>query len=144
MTADGDVGNSRPTLKGSNTPAASPAGKNSRGSGLNAVYATTKAEENTVGKVSGTYKGERFNVNNEFYRGDLNPDALKYGVHTNGYQPKGIDGHGYLHKTGDSIVYDARNLNTIVKKVEETIWRADDGSYWYWNARKNAYVPYKG
>ena len=61
----------------------------------------------------------------------LSGDAKKYGTFSNGYQPKGISGHGTLKKSGDSIVLNGKKQN---------IWRASDGTYWYWNGSKGKYV----
>ena len=84
-------------------------------------------------------------VSTPYYQGDLNPDAKKYGTFGNGYQPKGISGHGKLKKSGDTIV-----VSTEIKygsnkgqkqKLEQTVWKAEDGTLWYWEGRINSYKP---
>ena len=83
-------------------------------------------------------------VNTAYYQGDKNPDASKYGTFSNGYQPKGISGHGTLSKTNKTIEVatevkygaDKGKKQTLVQSV----WRAQDGSTWYWEGRKNKYI----
>lgn len=89
---------------------------------------------------NGTYQNK---VSTPYYQGSLNSDAKKYGTFSNGYQPKGISGHGKLSKTGDTLI-----VNTEIKygankgqkqSLEQTIWKAADGTYWYWEGRENKY-----
>ena len=120
--------------------------KISSGSTSKTTSSSTKTS-NGVAQIDTTY-GTKFNVNTDYYRGDLNPDAKIYGVHSNGYQPKGISGHGLLHKTYDSkgvvdtFVFETKTLSGKSVQVEQYIWRADDGTKWYWEGRKNCYLPY--
>lgn len=82
-------------------------------------------------------------VNTAYYQGEKNPDAKKYGTFANGYQPKGISGHGALTKSGQTI-----EVRTEVKygvdkgkkqTLVQTIWKAADGTLWYWDGRDNEY-----
>lgn len=60
-------------------------------------------------------------------------EAENYGFFSNGYQPKGVKGHGAF--TG------AIGTDNIYGK-EQSIWQAADGTLWYWNGRDNEYVMY--
>lgn len=79
-----------------------------------------------------------------YYRGALNPDAKKYGTFDNNYQPKGITGHGTLSKTSDKYQFTTNTLDGQKKTVNQNIWRAQDGTYWYWDGRYNKYIQLKG
>ena len=82
-------------------------------------------------------------VQTEYYSGEMNADAKIYGTFSNGYQPKGISGHGKLKKTGDTwelktqVIYGpyAGKTQTLVQNV----WKAEDGTLWYWEGRDNEY-----
>lgn len=83
-------------------------------------------------------------VNTQYYQGEINSDAATYGTFSNGYQPKGISGHGELKKSGETVTFD-----TVVqygaeagqtKTVTQNIWVAEDGTKWYWEGRQNRYV----
>lgn len=65
---------------------------------------------------------------------DTTQDAKKYGTFSNGYQPKGISGHGLLSQTGRTAV--AENGNT------QNVWQAEDGTYWFWDGNTRTYVPF--
>ena len=86
-------------------------------------------------------------VNTAYYQGALNSDASKYGTFSNGYQPKGISGHGKLTKSGKTIEVatevkygtDKGKKQTLV----QTIWKAEDGTKWYWEGRQNKYIQIK-
>ena len=82
-------------------------------------------------------------VNTAYYRGSLNSDANKYGTFSNGYQPKGISGHGVLSKTGDSITFKTQTLSGQKQTVTQNIWKAKDGTKWYWDGRYNKYIQVK-
>lgn len=86
---------------------------------------------------------QRMEVKTDYYKGSLNPDAKEYGTFDNGYQPKGISGHGTLSKTGDNIKFTTQTLAGKNKSVKQNIWKASDGTQWYWDGRKNAYVQLK-
>lgn len=94
--------------------------------------------ENAAGKMS-------YAVATDYYRGELNPDAETYGTFKNGYQPKGISGHGTLEKTGETTTIERTVMYGTKKgkKVELTqnIWEAEDGTRWIWDGKNNCYVP---
>lgn len=108
-------------------------GKNSTGRGQSAIYATEDKS------ITGGNKA----VSTAYYQGSKNSDAYKYGTFSNGYQPKGISGHGTLSKSGDTI-----EVNTVVQygvdkgkkqTLVQTVWKAQDGTLWYWEGRDNEY-----
>lgn len=82
-------------------------------------------------------------VNTAYYQGNLNPDANKYGTFANGYQPKGISGHGTLSKTSDTITFKTQTLSGQSQTVTQNIWKAKDGTKWYWEGRQNRYIQIK-
>ena len=79
-------------------------------------------------------------VNTPYYKGALNSDAKKYGTFSNGYQPKGVSGHGSLSKTKDTITFKTQTLAGQSQTVTQTIWKAEDGTKWYWEGRQNKYI----
>lgn len=83
-------------------------------------------------------------VSTSYYQGDLNSDAKTYGTFSNGYQPKGINGHGKVSKSGDTIVVQTEVMYGPDKgkkqKLEQNIWKAEDGTLWYWEGRDNKYI----
>lgn len=87
--------------------------------------------------------GGGYAVNTAYYQGDLNSDANKYGTFSNGYQPKGISGHGTLKKTGDNITFNTNTLSGQKQTVTQNIWKAEDGTKWYWDGRVNKYLQIK-
>jgi hypothetical protein len=86
-------------------------------------------------------------VSTAYYQGAKNSDAAKYGTFANGYQPKGISGHGKLTKTGKteevhtSIQYGDNKGQKVV--VNQNVWKAEDGTKWLWDGINNKYVRYK-
>ena len=93
---------------------------------------------------SGGYElTDSYAVNTAYYQGDLNPDADKYGTFSNGYQPKGISGHGKLSKTGDTITFNTQTLYGQKQTLKQNIWKAKDGTKWYWEGRQNKYIQVK-
>lgn len=54
----------------------------------------------------------------------------KWGYFSNKYQPKGIDGHGALSKSGHTIKVNGKKQN---------VWKAEDGSTWYWDGSVRQY-----
>lgn len=83
-----------------------------------------------------------YEVVTDYWKGDLNPDAEIYGTFSNGYQPKGISGHGTLSKSGDKVTFTTETLAGEEKTVTQEIWVAEDGTYWYWEGRANQYISY--
>ena len=87
--------------------------------------------------------GTSYEVNTAYYQGAKNSDAAKYGTFSNGYQPKGISGHGTLSKTGDSITIKTQTLSGQKQTVIQNVWKASDGTKWYWEGRQNKYIQIK-
>jgi hypothetical protein len=85
------------------------------------------------------------NVSTAYYQGSKNPDAKKYGTFSNHYQPKGISGHGTLSKTGETIEVATQVKYGVDKGKKQTVvqnvWKAEDGTKWYWEGRENKYKP---
>ena len=87
-------------------------------------------------------------VETDFYSGALNKDAKNFGTFGNGYQPKGISGHGKLSaytvkgKT-QYITVTSKTLKGKTVKTTQKIWKAADGTLWYWFGQENKYVRYK-
>ena len=67
-------------------------------------------------------------------------DAEIYGTFSNGYQPKGISGHGAVTKTGGKVVVTNKNGN----KANQNIWQTPDGLLWYWDGQAGKYQRYNG
>lgn len=87
-------------------------------------------------------------VETDFYSGALNKDAKTYGTFGNGYQPKGISGHGKLtaYTVKGKTQYVTVTSKTLKGKTVQTtqkIWKAADGTLWYWFGQENKYVRYK-
>lgn len=82
------------------------------------------------------YKG---NVSTEYYKGELNTDVNEFGAFKNGYQPAGITGHGYVHKTGETVRVETTTLAGQPRTVEQNVWETKDGIKWYWNSKENKY-----
>ena len=91
---------------------------------------------------SGGYS-DSYEVNTAYYQGSKNPDASKYGTFSNGYQPKGISGHGTLSKTKDTLTFKTTTLSGQKQTVTQNIWKAEDGTKWYWEGRQNKYIQVK-
>ncbi len=81
-------------------------------------------------------------VDTDYYKGPLNSDGRIFGTFANGYQPKGISGHGKLTKSGQTYTFNTRTLSGEYKYVTQNVWKAEDGSLWYWDGRQNKYLPY--
>lgn len=64
----------------------------------------------------------------------------QYGYFSNGYQPKGIAGHGAVTKTGGKVVV----TNKHGKKANQNIWKTPDGLLWYWDGQAGQYQRYNG
>ena len=108
-----------------------------------ATKARTETAQSTQSGKTHSGGGRSFQVNTDYYQGALNSDAKKYGTMSNGYQPNGISGHGTLSKTGDTLKFDTQTLDGKNKTVKQNIWKAEDGTLWYWEGRKNAYIQLK-
>lgn len=85
-------------------------------------------------------------VNTPYYQGSLNSDASEYGTFDNGYQPKGITGHGKLSKSKkkngsvEKITIETQTLAGKKQTVTQNVWKAEDGTKWYWEGRQNKYI----
>lgn len=103
------------------------------------------------GGGSGSYSissGSKPAVSTDFYSGSLNKDATTYGTFGNGYQPKGVSGHGKLsaYKKNGKVQYVTVTSKTLKGKTVKTtqkIWKAADGTLWYWYGAENKYKRYK-
>lgn len=111
------------------------AAKNSGGGGGGGSYTVSSGSSNAV--------------ETDFYSGSLNKDAKNYGTFGNGYQPKGISGHGTLsaYKKNGKVQYVTVTSKTLKGKTVKTtqkVWKAADGTLWYWFGQENKYKRYKG
>ena len=97
-----------------------------------------------MAKVTG---GQAYQVASQYYRGDMpaqtQKDADKYGTFSNNYQPKGIEGHGSLSKSGETTTFDTVDLNGNKQKVTQNIWKAEDGTKWVWDGKTLQYNQVK-
>ena len=101
---------------------------------------SSSAKWNPQSAVTGSAWDKANNqVSTPYYQGKINPDVAKFGAFSNGYQPKGISGHGALSKTGDTIQFQTQQLNGQKQTVTQTVWKAADGTLWYWEGRENKY-----
>jgi hypothetical protein len=64
----------------------------------------------------------------------------QYGYFSNGYQPKGIVGHGAVSKTGTKIT--TLRSNGVLN--EQNIWQTPDGTKWYWDGVARQYKKWNG
>ena len=97
----------------------------------------------TISLSDGGSSNKKYAVNTAYYQGNLNSDANKYGTFSNGYQPKGISGHGELSKSGDTVTFNTRTLSGQGQTVTQNVWKAKDGTRWYWDGRYNKYIQMK-
>ena len=113
------------------------------------TFKTTKSGGTSKGTSTGTihggnsFEGNKKNgseVSTAYYHGAKNPDCSKYGTFSNGYQPKGISGHGTLKKTGKTIQLSTETRYGQKQTVVQNVWKAEDGTTWYWEGRKNKYI----
>lgn len=95
------------------------------------------------GKGNNGIKDDRNYVNTPYYHGEKNKDASVFGTFSNGYQPKGISGHGKLSNSGQKYTFTTETLTGERKTVTQTVWKAEDGTLWYWEGRENKYKKYK-
>lgn len=91
----------------------------------------------------GDLKIDKDTIKTEYYNGKI-PQSTKsagsdYGYFSNGYQPKGVAGHGPVKKTGHTYTFDTETLSGKKQTVTQNIWKADDGTLWYWEGRDMAY-----
>lgn len=79
-------------------------------------------------------------VSTAYYKGPRNSDVAKYGAFSNGYQPKGISGHGKLKATGHTVRFQTQTLSGQEQILTQNIWEAEDGTWWRWEGRQNKYI----
>ena len=95
-------------------------------------------------------KGSGNTVTTDYYSGEIpyatQVAAQKYGTFSNGYQPKGIAGHGKLKKTGKTVAVQTKTRNGESRTVTQNVWRSESGVLWYWEGREMTYkrVPNGG
>lgn len=114
--------------------------------------ASLKAAKSSGGGGGGSYTVSSSGgnaVETDFYSGTLNSDANSFGTFGNGYQPKGISGHGKLsaYKKNGKVQYVTVTSKTLKGKTVKTtqkVWKAEDGTLWYWFGQENKYKRYKG
>ena len=115
---------------------------------FNASLSASKSSSSSSGSSGSSSSGiskssNSYAVNTAYYQGALNPDAQKFGTFANGYQPKGITGHGTLKKNGETIRIDTQTLSGQKQTVIQNVWEAQDGTLWYWEGRQNKYIQVK-
>lgn len=112
--------------------------KSSSSGGSSSISKSSSGSSGSSGISKKSYQ-----VNTAYYQGDLNKDADKFGTFDNGYQPLGISGHGTLAKSGESIQIKTKTLSGQKQTVIQNVWRATDGTKWYWEGRQNKYIQIK-
>ena len=94
------------------------------------------------GSSGGSAKNSKYQVDTEYYKGNLNPDAKKFGTFSNGYQPKGITINGKKYtvfSTGIEFKHGTQTLSGKKTSVNQKVWITGDGTLWYWEGRENKY-----
>lgn len=117
-------------------------GSSGGSSGSSVKKSSSGSSGSSVKKSSGSAT-KKYEVNTAYYQGAKNKDAYTYGTYSNGYQPKGISGHGKLSKTGQSIQLSTKTLSGQKQTVIQNVWKASDGTKWYWEGRQNKYIQIK-
>ena len=97
----------------------------------------------TTSRKSVESSSPSYEVQTDYYQGNLNNDANKYGTMANGYQPKGVGKHGTVSKSGATYTFKTPKLNGTTQTVTQNVWKAEDGSYWYWYGYENQYKELK-
>jgi|GEM_PF-1613836 len=119
---------------------------------FNASLKAAKSSGGGGGGGGGSYDigsgGGKPAVSTDFYSGALNKDAKNFGTFGNGYQPKGVSGHGKLsaYKKNGKVQYVTVTSKTLKGKTVKTtqkVWKAADGTLWYWYGAENKYKRYK-
>lgn len=102
-------------------------------------YAKAENEKNAI--------INKYTVKTDYFEGTVpeatRNDAEKYGTFDNGYQPKGIEGHGALEKSGKTCQFETKTLSGETKTVTQNVWKAEDGTLWYWDGRVMKYKSFK-
>lgn len=107
------------------------------------AFVKPREQKTTIDNNGAVNVANGMQVNTAYYQGALNPDVRKYGAFSNGYQPRGIEGHGNLNKTSETAEIETQTLSGELTKVKQSVWRASDGTFWYWDDRKNKYIQLK-
>lgn len=118
-------------------------GNGTGGSGGTSNYGNlVKSSSSNVGNYNLYANG----LSTPYYQGAYNPDRSKYGTFDNGYQPKGISGHGKLKDSGKDVkvTTQVKYGSSAGKKLTltQTVWKAEDGTLWVWDGTRNKYVSY--
>lgn len=101
---------------------------------------------NNVKWISETTYVTDTHVKTPYYNGEKNADGKTYGYFANGYQPKGIKGHGEVHESYDengkknTVSYSTTTLTGESVVVKQDIWETDDGWLWAWDDKLNRYI----
>ena len=118
------------------------------------MYQKTVASQNSSssGSTKTTSGGSTITSNNsntfttEYFSGTIPSataaDAENFGTFSNGYQPKGIAGHGALSKSGDTVTFQTETLSGKKQTVTQSVWKAADGTLWYWEGREMKYKQF--
>lgn len=114
-----------------------------KGTGSSYSSGSSSKTSSSASSSSSKINGESNAVNTAYYSGSLNSDAKKYGTFSNGYQPKGISGHGKVTKTGDTVTFKTQTLYGQKQTVTQNVWKTPDGKKWYWEGRQNKYIQVK-
>lgn len=67
-----------------------------------------------------------------------------WGYFSNGYQPKGIDGHGAVSQTGNTVTIIKTDKKGNVTVNKQNVWKTPDGKKWYWDGNTRTYKKYSG
>ena len=114
--------------------------KSSSSGGSSSTFTKSSGGNSGGGTISGGNTQKSYEVNTAYYQGSLNSDAKKYGTFSNGYQPKGISGHGEVSKSGKTIQISTTTLSGQKQTVTQNVWKTSDGTLWYWEGRQNKYI----
>lgn len=107
---------------------------------FNASLAASKSSTASISKDNSSISKTSAPVSTAYYQGELSKDAKTYGTMANGYQPLGIEHYGKVSKTGDTVTFNTQTLSGQNQTVTQNVWKTPDGTTWYWDGRKNAYV----
>ena len=110
------------------------------GSGSAKVDSRPSGDDRGIDTKNVANNNKVYEVVTAYYRGDKNADCATFGTFSNGYQPKGISGHGTLHQSGEKIEVKTQTLYGQTQVVVQNVWKAQDGTKWYWEGRQNKYI----
>lgn len=68
----------------------------------------------------------------------------QYGYFSNGYQPKGITGHGAVSKTNKTVLTTKSSGKKKGEVQVQNVWKTPDGAQWYWDGVSRTYKKYNG